>query len=227
MAAPTRRTLAVVDHESGDATAFNEAGSAWASADWAALVAHVERLLATRRPRVLAASGGLPPGSPTDGYATLVGLARDAGCRVVLDTSGDALLAGVAAGPDVVKPNVHELREVTGVDDPVDGARALQDKGARHVLVSRGPDGMSLVAAGGEVLHAVPTERLRGNPTGAGDAAVAAVAAGLDAGAPWADLLADAVAWSGAAVLQPVAGVVDPHDVERLRATVRSDPPRS
>jgi hypothetical protein len=34
-------------------------------------------------------------------------------------------------------------------------------------------------------------------------------------------LLTDAVAWSAAAVLQPVAGVVDEADVARLRGSVR------
>lgn len=223
----TRRTLTVVDHASGDATAFNETGSAWAEGDWAALVAHVEGLLASTQPRVLVASGSVPPGFPGDGYATLVRLGHAAGCRVVIDASGDALVAGVAARPDLVKPNVHELRAATGLEDVFDGAKSLQDLGARHVLVSLGPDGMVLVVPGGEVLRAAPGETLRGNPTGAGDAAVAAVAAGLDAGAGWPDLLADAVAWSGAAVLQPVAGMVDPDDVHRLRASVRSDPPRS
>ena len=33
-------------------------------------------------------------------------------------------------------------------------------------------------------------------------------------------MLADAVAWSAAAVLQPVAGSVDPADVARLRSQV-------
>ena len=225
--APTRRTLTVVDHASGDATAFNETGSAWGEGDWAALSTHVEGLLTSTHAQVLVASGSVPAGFPADGYATLVRLGHAAGCQVVLDASGDALLGGLAGGPDLVKPNVHELRAATGVEDPVGGARALQSMGARHVLVSLGPGGMVLVAPGGEVLRAAPGESLRGNPTGAGDAAVAAVAAGLDAGAGWPDLLADAVAWSGAAVLQPVAGVVDPHDVHRLRARVRSDLPRS
>jgi tagatose 6-phosphate kinase len=103
----------------------------------------------------------------------------------------------------------------------------LQDRGARHVLVSLGPHGMVLVSPGAEVLRAAPGEPLRGNPTGAGDAAVAAVASGLASGTDWPGVLADAVAWSGAAVLQPVAGVADPHDIDRLRTAVRTDLPRS
>ena len=61
---------------------------------------------------------------------------------------------------------------------------------------------------------------LTGNPTGAGDACVAALAAGLLNPLPWPELLADAVACSAAAVASPVAGAVDPDRVRRLRADV-------
>ncbi len=47
---------------------------------------------------------------------------------------------------------------------------------------------------------------LRGNPTGAGDAALAAFARGIRLGSAWPEMLRDAVALSGAAVLAPYAG---------------------
>jgi fructose-1-phosphate kinase PfkB-like protein len=89
------------------------------------------------------------------------------------------------------------------------------------VVASLGPDGILLVGPDGSVLRGALEQPLRGNPTGAGDAVVAAVAAGLAAGCDWEQLLADAVAWSAAAVLQPVAGRVDDGDIARLRAAVR------
>ncbi len=52
---------------------------------------------------------------------------------------------------------------------------------------------------------------LRGNPTGAGDAGVAAAAMLLAEGAPTAaDLLRAATSWSAAAVLMPLAGEISP-----------------
>ena len=73
----------------------------------------------------------------------------------------------------------------------------------------------------GEVLRAALGTPLAGNPTGAGDAAVAALAAGLARGATDRDALADAVAWSAAAVLHPLAGQVRQDDIDRLRPLVR------
>ena len=212
----TRRTVTVVSEHDGGATAFNEPGQAWDSGQFDALAAHLAGLLETHRPGVVVASGSVPPGFPPDGYAVLLRAARDAGCAVVLDASGDALLGGLGGEPDVVKPNRDELRAVTGSDDPVAGAKALHDKGARSVLVSLGEEGMVHVAADGGVTRARLAAPLRGNATGAGDAAVAA----LDTLRPWPEVLVDAVAWSAAAVLQPVAGVVSVEDVERLAPQV-------
>ncbi|MGW5423813.1 PfkB family carbohydrate kinase, partial [Streptomyces sp. NPDC003943] len=67
-------------------------------------------------------------------------------------------------------------------------------------------------------------ERLRGNPTGAGDAAVAALARGLAAGVSWPRRLAEAVALSAAAVAAPLAGSFDPTVHRRLRGAVDVQP---
>lgn len=221
----TRRTVTVVSRADGEATAFNEPGAPCAPGQWESVIEHTGRVLVEHGAAVLVASGSVPAGFPPDGYAQLVEHGRAAGCRVVLDASRDALLGGVAAGPDVVKPNRDELAEVTGNHDPVAGARLLQGRGARDVLVSLGPDGMVWVPARGPVLWAALGHCLRGNPTGAGDAAVAAVAAGLLAGESPEQLLRQAVAWSAAAVLQPVAGVVAADDIARLGSdvTIRRD----
>ena len=124
---------------------------------------------------------------------------------------GDA----VTAGPEVVKPNRHELLSATGCTDIATGVGVLRSIGARDVVVSDGADGLLVFPRDGRPLRARLPAPLAGNPTGAGDALVAALAAGLDAGDRGRRWLSDAVAWSAAAVLQPVAGEVDPDDVAR------------
>jgi 1-phosphofructokinase family hexose kinase len=218
-AGESRRTLTVVSGHDGDATVFNELGPAVSAPEWQGFLAHLGRLVRHTSAAVVVASGSLPRGLPPDAYAQLLELAHEAGCRTVLDTSGEALRAALAAGPDVVKPNRDELLEVTGADNLAAGVAALRRMGARNVLASAGADGMFLVGEGLALAGRV-VPPVRGNPTGAGDAAVAAVAAGLAAQTPWDDLLAESVAWSAAAVLKPVAGDVDRADVERLRAAV-------
>jgi tagatose 6-phosphate kinase len=92
----------------------------------------------------------------------------------------------------------------------------LRRRGARAVVVSAGAEGMTAVLDGA-VLHAAPPRALTGNPTGAGDAASAALIAGLLDATPWPQRLADATALSAAAVCAPLAGHFDFAVYHRLR----------
>ncbi|RSN55367.1 1-phosphofructokinase [Amycolatopsis sp. WAC 04182] len=209
----TRRTTTVLAGD-GSVTLLNEPGPRLTEDEWQALAAAVR----TRKPDVLVCSGSLPPGA--GGYAGLFGDAPS-----ILDTSGDALLAGLAGKPSVVKPNADELREVTGLSDPVAAANELRKAGAGAVVVSLGPEGL-LAVTGSGTWHAAPSTVLRGNTTGAGDAVVAALALGLSRVESWPDILRRAVALSGAAVLGPLAGDVDlaHYQAEQGLVAVRARP---
>jgi tagatose 6-phosphate kinase len=213
----SRRTLAVVDTVAGDATGFWEAGPLVSAETWAAFLDHYLSLLPGAT--VVALSGSAPRGLPEDVYAHLVTAARDAGVPVVLDTNGTALRLGVVAGPDIVKPNAEELRAATGHDDAITGSELLLRGGAGAVVVSAGADGLVASTPHGRWM-ARPPARLSGNPTGAGDACVAALARAFITGSSWPERLAEAVALSASAVLRPFAGDVDLEAYRRLRASV-------
>ncbi|MFF7990651.1 1-phosphofructokinase family hexose kinase [Kitasatospora xanthocidica] len=223
----TRRTVAVVDASAGDTTILLEPGPPVPTGDWDRLLDHLDGLL----PRVSAAvfSGSLPPGVPEDAYGRLVRLAHEHRVPAVVDADGAALRAALPAGPDLVKPNAAELAAATGLTDPLAAAGALLDGGAGAVVASLGPGGLiALTGQGG--WRAGPPERLTGNPTGAGDAAVAALTLGLVDATPWPERLAEAVALSAAAVRAPLAGDFDPDTHRRLRPLVDVrplHPPRS
>lgn len=181
-AGETRRTVTLV--AGGEATVLAEPGPVVTADEWAALEARVPDA------DMVVVSGSLPPGVPPEAVARLA--ARDV--PVIVDTSGEALRRA-APYAWAVKPNAEELAEVAGTDDPVAGARLL---GARTAVVSLGAGGL-LAVIGEEVHRVAPPKVVTGNPTGAGDAVVAALAAG--AGAPWPELLRDAAALSAAATV--------------------------
>ena len=223
IAAESRRTLAVV--EPTRATVFNEPGPSVSQHEWAAFVTAFGGLLDGCRAVVL--SGSLPPGVPTDAYAVLIALARRSGVPVLLDAQGEALKAGLAAGPAIAKPNAHEVEAVTGVpchelDEAMAAATWLRSSGADAAVVTRGADGMVASTPEGRWL-ALPPERVNGNEVGAGDASAAALALGLAEGRPWRDRLADAVAAGAAALRGRMAGDVDLEAYRRFRASVRLD----
>ncbi|PPK68885.1 hexose kinase [Actinokineospora auranticolor] len=214
VAAATRMTIAVVATE---ATMFNEPGGPLSTADWLRLAGLVGEYLPTTD--VLVCSGSLPLDAPDETYADLVGLAREAGVPTVVDAGGPVLRAAAEAGAAVLKPNAEELAAAVGFDDPLRGARLLKEAGAGAVLVSLGADGTLLVTDEGE-WRAAPPYPIAGNPTGAGDAAVAALADGLRRGLPWPDRLALAVTWSAAAVAAPLAGMMDADTLAEIEGKV-------
>ncbi|WP_447042100.1 1-phosphofructokinase family hexose kinase [Streptomyces sp. DSM 118878] len=208
VAGTTRRTLAVVDAASGDTTQFNEPGPAITPAEWTAFLGAYEELLRAPGTRAVALCGSLPPGVPVGAYALLVRAARAARVPVLLDTSGEPLRRGVAARPDIVKPNADELAELTGSHEPRQATRDARRRGAHSVVASLGADGVLAVTPEG-TWQARPPAMVRGNPTGAGDSAVAGLLSGLAEGLPWPERLARAVALSAATVAAPVAGEYD------------------
>jgi tagatose 6-phosphate kinase len=218
IAGETRRTFAVVDTGRGEVALFNEPGPPVSAAEYERLRATYQQALAGCEAVVL--SGSLPVGVPADAYAELIRLAAAGGVPAVLDTSGEALRRGAAAGPAVVKPNLAELEATVGRAVPADpsavaGAAAeLRSHGAEAVVVSLGADGLLAVTGDGTWL-AAPPRAVAGNPTGAGDAAVAGLARGLALGRPWPERLRHAAALGAAAVVAPVAGEVSLADYGR------------
>lgn len=131
------------------------------------------------------------------------------GIPSIIDTSGPALLAAARAGATVLKPNHHELAEVTGTDSLAAGAKVLLDAGAKHVYANAGEAGLVHFAATtpGHWSSAKLPQPLIGNPTGAGDSVVAAIASGLHQQEDHNSvILPRAAAWSASAVLMPTAG---------------------
>ncbi len=217
----SRRTLTVVSQRDGGATLLNEPGPRVREGEWAGFLTRFDHLLAAAQAVVL--SGSLPVGVPTNAYAELVQAAHDHGLPALVDAEGEALHAALVAAPDVVKPNAAELGATTGHDDPALGAEQLLRAGARAVVASLGPDGL-LAVTDAESWRAVPPEVVLGNPTGAGDATMAALAAGLVGGHPWSETLREAVAVAAAAVLLPVAGGFDSTAYRRFHDAVTVRP---
>jgi tagatose 6-phosphate kinase len=227
--AETRRTFAVVDAGRGETAIFNEPGPVITGVEY-------ERFLAVfttevSRCSAVVLSGSLPRGLPPSTYADLISMAAQAGVPALLDTSGPALTQGAAAGPAVVKPNLAELSAAIGrvltwrgwtdedsVGEVATAAAMLRGSASTAVVVTLGAAGLLAVTPEG-CWRAVPAP-VPGNPTGAGDAALAGLARGLAAGHTWADRIAHAAALGAAAAQAPVAGRFDGSDFDRALAAV-------
>lgn len=213
---PTRVNTALVEAD-GTTTKVNEPGVELTVAEIEALV-HTVTAHAAPASWVVTA-GSLPVGAPVDLHARLVRCAHAAGARVAVDTSGPALAAAVAAGPDLVKPNVAELAELVGhplptVADVLAAAAELRAGGVETVLVSMGAAGALVVAPEGTWHAAGPAVVAVRSTVGAGDSTLAGylIARTTDASPP--DALVHAVACGAAAVGLPGTAVPGPDDID-------------
>ena len=128
VAGETRRTFSVVDGSvaARGVTAFYEAGPEVGEEELTRFRRGYEQALEGATAVVL--SGSLPPGLEPGTYATLIEAATAADVPAVLDTHGEALRRGAAAGPAIVKPNLAELAALAGrplappAGGPADGA---------------------------------------------------------------------------------------------------------
>ena len=170
----------------------------------------------------LVLSGSLPRGVPEDFYARATAIARQRGTRVVLDTSGRALAAGVAGGGlELIKPNLKEFRQLVGedvteIEDIGDAARALvAEGGARLVVVSLGERGGVLASARGVQALPAPDVEIR-SAVGAGDSCVAAMVHALAMGKPDEEAFQRGIAAGAAALITTGTGLAAAADIERL-----------
>ena len=169
-------------------------------------------------------AGSLPRGISPEWLRELLLMLKSQGLKVALDSSGEALRAGLEAAPWLVKPNTEELGEVLGqpVLDPAGrraAAQRLLASGVEHVVVSQGEQGVTWFATG-LALHAQPSKVHIASTVGAGDSLVAGMVHGLlQAEAP-AATLRRATAIAAQAVTQVGFGIQDREQLARLEAAV-------
>ena len=221
-----RTNFKIHDHATGQTTEINESGSPVEAEALSALADKIGEL--ARNADTLVFSGSVPPGVPADIYRTLIGIARDAGARCVLDAQGEFLRTGIEAGPVLIKPNLFELESTFGVKitdtaEIVTVARSLIGDGVSIVAVTLGSAGAAIVDADGAwYAPAIPIEA--GGLCGAGDAAVAGFCRAMEEGLLLPDILRYGVAAATASVILPGTRLCTRPDFDRYLSRVAIEP---
>jgi len=215
----TRENLNVFEEVSGHQFRFCMPGPTLREEEWRTLLESVRQLRPA--PDFLVASGSLPPGVPVDFYALLAARAREAGSRIVLDTSGEALARAVDQGVYLLKPSLREFQALTGERDLdesalVRAAGAAVKRGWCELLVlSLGAGGALWRSATEWERLSAPTVRVRSS-VGAGDSLVAGIVLSLAQGRPLREAVRFGVATGAAAVMNPGTELCHREDAERL-----------
>lgn len=149
----------------------------------AALAALLGKLDELTDADILVLAGSIPASLPGDVYEQILARLEGRNVRVVVDAEGELLCSALAYRPFLIKPNSLELGGIFGktLHTPEEirtCAAALQERGARNVLVSMAGDGAILLdEQGGFHQLAAPKGTVR-NSVGAGDSMVAGFLAG-------------------------------------------------
>lgn len=213
-----RVNIKIVDTTTDTVSELNFPGVKPTTADLTNLQTTLRELATTHKWFVL--SGSLPPTIPTDTYATFIEMLHQYNCKVILDTSGPALAAGIAARPFAVKPNLPELSQLMHssmeTDEEILGAiKQLLNQGISQVAISLGEKG-SLVADRNQILRAKAPIVPVSSTVGAGDAFVAGFSVGQARNLSLADSIRLASAAAGAAVTLPGTQAASLTEVNKL-----------
>jgi 1-phosphofructokinase len=186
------------------------------------LLATIDALAADHDWFVLA--GNLPPGLPAETSAAIIARLKARGRRVALDVSGAALYAGLRAGPNLAKPNVDELRQVSqealaSDEEVARAAQSLAAAGVELAIISMGARGAIFADQTATVLATPPPVTVK-STVGAGDAMVAGTIAGLVQGLDLADCARLATAFSLAKLARVGAALPARAELEALARQV-------
>ena len=199
-------------------TEFLEPGFTVEESDFEGFVEKFRELV--KEADVVAMSGSVPKGLDGRAYQRLVAIVKEAGKKVILDTSGKLLVAGIEAKPTMVKPNIDEIRMLTGkscddLGEIIKAAKQIHEEGVEIVAVSLGSEG-SVVVSNEGIYRAVVPKIDAVNTVGCGDSMIAGFAIGISEGLSIAETLKKASAISAAAALREETGFFVVEDMEAI-----------
>jgi len=176
----------------------------------------------------LVASGSLPEGVPDDFYAKLAKKTQGTHPKLIIDTSGESLKKLKGSGVFLLKPNLREFREFTGLkllseEDQKQAGRKLVNNGTCEVLVlSLGPDGVLLVTHDFQVRFRSPKVVVKSR-IGAGDSTVAGIVLGLTQDMDLKEAVMFGISCGASTVMSPGNELCQKSEVERIFNQMKED----
>jgi tagatose 6-phosphate kinase len=223
MKAETRSCINIRDLQTGHHTEFLEPGAVVGKEEEEAFTSEFGKLL--NGCEVVAISGSVPEGIPEDYYCRLVQAAKEAGKKVILDTSGSLLKEGMKAVPDMIKPNQDEIGQILGYkpdsfEAQKNAVKKLhEDYGIPYAVLSLGKDGVMAACDEGLFCGRLP-EIKTVNTVGCGDSMIAGFAVAMKRNLNIRDAIRTAVAVSAANAMTAQTGYFEQEDYRNLYGRV-------
>jgi 6-phosphofructokinase 2 len=219
-----RESFTVLEQSSGHEYRFVLPGPNISTEEWEGALVEIGKLCDPQA--LVVASGSLPPGVPQDFFARVARVVQGAEGLLIVDTSGEPLVEALKQGVFMVKPSLHELRDLSGkaltrLFAVRDAALDLVHSGsARIAVVSLGEMGALMACAQG-VWYAPPLHVVVHSAVGAGDSFVAGMVWALAAGETPLQAFAKGVACATATLVSTANGLADTELVLKLLQQVQ------
>ena len=215
----TRDYLSVTDTVTNLQYRFGVPGPNVKEKEWEHVLKLLEEHL--KKGDYLVVSGKLPPGVPSDFYIMVSKITDKIEARLVLDTSGKALLPSMEANIFMMKPNLAELSILNGVESisamelESVAKKFLKDYSCEVLVVSIGAKG-ALLATKNKMEHIYAPTVYQKSTLGAGDSMVAGMVLSLLQGKSLGEMVKFGVACGTSATLRPGTQLCNKEDVHNL-----------
>lgn len=212
------RTNLKLTEKSGSVTDLNFSGFTVSAICWQKFVDRTLNLF--KHFDIISVSGSLPNGVSPSAFGSWLKKLIDVCPRVVLDTSREALTAGLEANPWLIKPNDQELsiwagKPLHALDEMITAAKEIVSKGIENVIVSLGSRG-AIWVTNKTIWLAKPPVRPVVSTVGAGDSLVAGLMYGLLKKKSTKETLQFASAIAAFSVSQTTVGIADENVLSSL-----------
>lgn len=221
----TRDYLSVTDSGTNLQYRFGVPGPVVKEKEWQQVLELLEENL--HKGDYLVVSGKLPPGVPSNFYVLVSKITDAVNARLVLDTSGRALLQSLEANIFMMKPNLAELCILSGVESISAiqleslAMKFLRENKCEVLVISLGAKGALLATKKGvDYVHSPVVHQK--SSIGVGDSMVAGMVLSIIEGKSLSEVVLYGVACGAAATLRPGAQLCDKKDVDDLYEWMKS-----
>ncbi|MFD2999252.1 1-phosphofructokinase family hexose kinase [Pontibacter toksunensis] len=218
----TRENLMVMEEDSGNQYRFGMPGPEVSEEEWKQCIIKLEETPDEKLPKYVVASGSLPPGVPDDFYLQLAQMANRRGFKLIVDTSGDALLKAAGEGVYLLKPNLLEFaalvgkEEVSALEQEQIAMQILSEGKCEVLVVSLGPRGAMVASKEKGISYVLSPAVKQKSAVGAGDSMVGGMVMSLLKGMSLDEIVRYGVAAGTAATMTPGSELCKKEDTEKI-----------
>jgi len=221
----TRINFSIIEEKTNRQYRFNMPGAKINKKESETIIKELESI--SPSPDFLVISGSLAPGLAFDYYKKITKICKKIDCRIIIDTSPKAFKKTIEGGVFLIKPNLREFLEITGVKlksekQIVNIAKNLiKEKKAANIVISLGAAG-SLVVTNDYFEHVhTPLTPIKSR-IGAGDSMVAGITLKLAQNCKMIDAVHYGVAAGAAAIMTTGTKLCTKKDTEKLFKIIKN-----